>query len=56
MHGEELVEQRIVGECQLDAHQQRFKASYGQIKDGGQDIHDADTFVVERTDPVQHPR
>ncbi len=57
VHGEELVEdlrrdEVIVGEGQLNAHQDRFKASDDQKEEGVDDVHQPDFFVIDCRQPL----
>jgi hypothetical protein len=60
MHGEELIitvrgQKVIVGPGQLQAHDQSFQTADGEKEKGGQEIENADSFVIHRSDPAKKP-
>ena len=60
MHREELAEgvgrdKIIVGPRQLNAHEQRFNAPHHEKEKGGQQIENANSFVVHRGNPTIKP-
>ena len=44
----------IVGNSELDAHQQRFEARDDEKDERVDDVHQADLLVVDRGDPLVH--
>src|ERR1700730_16544795 len=60
MHGEEAVvdlraKKMIVGDGQLNAYKDGFRASDQQEEDGIEDIEDAEALVVDRGHPPMQP-